>query len=150
LKVYRDHGGGYMAEMPPCHFRFVRVADTPDGLGEPMRFWALVRGGCNPVGVDRPFRTLREAKARAAQCWIRNRLGAICDLASGNVAELEALCKQAYTFDDEVLPAVLRDWLHEHNMDGHLLHMIIQPGKKAGLIWPRGWDVLAAAKEVLV
>lgn len=100
------------------------------------------------------YKTLRDAKAGAAKTWVWVQLIALTELIYGQVrredyADFYALYDVARKGSDPVAVALLSDWLQDHDKPDLLRRRILDPGNKAGLVWPAGWRPLAeAAAEI--
>lgn len=95
-------------------------------------------------------RTLALARLVIARWWLKQQLMAVFEhcrsvLTEAGSDELRALMLSAATFRDAMDALALRDWLLEHEGAGVLQRWILEPGRKAHIHWPAGWEEIAKA-----
>jgi len=108
-----------------------------------------VAGSPKEGRASEPLPTLKRAKEWLTVEWLLRRLNALYDsVRAGGRGEawetFYVLCHQTAKFDDENAPAVLRYWLEEHGYGQQLQDWIVRPGLAAKVVWPKGWDTVAA------
>ena len=102
------------------------------------RYYYLVRGGGSKTKAEAIEKTVRE--------WLRMRIGDIISRLNSDgawTAEGTALLRDAgfsSEMEDATSIAAFRDWLEDK---GYTIFTdwIIQPGRKAGIVWPDAWKI---------
>lgn len=91
--------------------------------------------------------SMKRAKEVAVAWWLKNRVNALFQLAScsrgmAELGTLRQICRDIVGGNDHLAPTVLRDWLEEHNLGRQFHTWIAEPGRKARVAWPKGWEFL--------
>ena len=143
-RTNRLDGRGYSALVGSNR---VTINNTPMGR---WRFYVHESGTVYAAGVGarRGCNTLQDAKKSATLTWIQLQLNNVRELVQGSLTEndrkeFNLLINEAWTGTNELACCVLSDWLCDHGKPDMLKRRIIDPGNKAKLVWPVGWEALS-------
>jgi hypothetical protein len=105
------------------------------------------------TGASKGCLSLKRAKQSATQTWIQLQLSNIRELVRDSLTEndrkeFHLLINAAWTGTNELACCVLSDWLCDHGKPDMIKRRIIDPGNKARLAWPAGWEALFRAVVV--